>query len=77
MAKQHVIIVGAGASGLIAAMEISKKCDVTILETNKSTGGRIRSFALPNGEGIVEPGASPVDLYGSRCLDRRLGKDEN
>lgn len=60
MARQHVIIVGAGASGLMAAKEISKKCEVTILEMNKVTGGRIRSFTVPNGEGIIEPGAEFV-----------------
>ena len=60
MARQQVIVVGAGASGLMAAAEISKQCDVTILETNKEIGGRIRTFTLPDGEGIIEPGAEFV-----------------
>ena len=68
-----MIIVGAGASGLMAAVEISKKCDVTILGTNKDIGGRIRTFTLPNREGIIEPGAEFV--HGDTPITSELIKE--
>ena len=70
MKKQHVIIVGAGASGLLAASEISSRCNVTILETNKSSGGRIRTIPMKSGNGIIEPGAEFV--HGDTPITTRL-----
>ena len=73
MKRQHVIIVGAGASGLIAAVEIAKRCEVTILENNSSTGGRIRTLPMKNGEGVIEPGAEFV--HGDTPVTMRLVKE--
>ena len=73
MARQQVIVVGAGASGLMAAAEISKKCDVTMLESNKAIGGRIKTFTLPDGEGIIEPGAEFV--HGDTPITSELIKE--
>jgi monoamine oxidase len=70
MKKQHVIIIGAGASGLLAASEISSRCNVTILETNKSSGGRIRTIPMKSGNGIIEPGAEFV--HGDTPITTRL-----
>jgi protoporphyrinogen oxidase len=72
MKRQHVIIVGAGAAGLIAAVEIAKHCDVTILETNNRTGGRIRTMPIRNVEGVIEPGAEFV--HGDTPVTTRLAK---
>src|SRR5688500_3606807 len=72
MERQHVIIVGVGASGLIAAAELSEKCDVTVIETNSRTGGRIRTFPMRSGEGIIQPGAEFV--HGDTPITTRLIK---
>ncbi|MBA4168199.1 MAG: FAD-dependent oxidoreductase [Chitinophagaceae bacterium] len=56
--KQTVIIVGAGAAGLIAARELSgKKFNVTVLESRQYAGGRIQTHDLPGSDGVVEGGA--------------------
>jgi len=70
MEREHVIIIGAGASGLMAASEISGKCSVTILETNNEPGGRIRTMPMKSGNGIVEPGAEFV--HGDTPISTRL-----
>src|ERR1044072_4050505 len=69
--KQKIIIIGAGAAGLIAAAEISKKCDVTILEKNETTGGRIRT--VKSGDSIIEPGAEFV--HGKTPITSKLVKE--
>jgi monoamine oxidase len=73
MKKQHVIIVGAGASGLIAASEISNRCGVTILEANMQTGGRIRTMPMKSGDGIIECGAEFV--HGDTPITSKLVND--
>ena len=70
MGRQHVIIVGAGAAGLIAARDISQKYDVTIIETRNETGGRIRSLRMNDSEGIVECGAEFV--HGNTPVTNKL-----
>ncbi|MBV9987873.1 MAG: FAD-dependent oxidoreductase [Chitinophagaceae bacterium] len=42
--KGSLIIVGAGAAGLIAASELAGKFQVTVLEASDTTGGRIRTI---------------------------------
>jgi monoamine oxidase len=71
--KQHVIIIGAGASALISASEISKKCKVTILEKNKTTGGRIRTMPAKSGDCVIEPGAEFV--HGDTPITSKLVKE--
>ncbi len=39
--RQSVLIIGAGASGLMAAAMLAQKYDVTVLEARQRTGGRI------------------------------------
>jgi monoamine oxidase len=73
MNKQHVIIVGAGASGLMAAVEIADKCTVTILEANHEIGGRIRTMPMKSGEGVIEPGAEFV--HGATPITTKLVKE--
>jgi monoamine oxidase len=55
--RKKVIIVGAGAAGLMAARELVEQCDVVVVDGQARPGGRIRSFALERGEGVVEAGA--------------------
>ncbi len=59
MERQHVIIVGAGASGLYAASEIAKKCAVTIIEANDYAGGRMHTLKDQKGQ-VIEAGAEFV-----------------
>ncbi|HUQ64690.1 MAG TPA: NAD(P)/FAD-dependent oxidoreductase [Flavitalea sp.] len=73
MSRQHVIIIGAGASGLIAGSEIAEKFDVTLVETNHQTGGRIRTFPAGSGDGIIEHGAEFV--HGETPITTKLVKD--
>ena len=41
MKKKTVIIIGAGAAGLMAALELSAHCEVLVLEAAGRLGGRI------------------------------------
>ena len=41
MNKEKVLIIGAGISGLYAAMLLQEQCDVTIAEARETTGGRV------------------------------------
>lgn len=57
---QHIIVVGAGAAGLMAARELSIHYKVTILEARSQAGGRIRTI-YKNGSAIhLETGAEFV-----------------
>jgi monoamine oxidase len=59
MERQKVMIVGGGAAGLMAAFELSERCDVTILEATDRIGGRIRTKKI--GDNIfIEEGAEFV-----------------
>lgn len=60
MSITHTIIIGAGASGLICAAEISKTHKVTLIEKNNTPGGRIRTSKMKTGNGIIEAGAEFV-----------------
>ncbi|HKO80896.1 MAG TPA: NAD(P)/FAD-dependent oxidoreductase [Chitinophagaceae bacterium] len=57
MEKENIIIVGAGAAGLMAAKELADKYNVTVLEASQRTGGRIRSLQTQHSPGIIEAGA--------------------
>ena len=54
MNKKSLIIIGAGASGLMAAKELSGKFHITILEASLRIGGRINSIQIQND--IIEAG---------------------
>lgn len=57
MEKETIIIVGAGAAGLMAANELAGKCNVIILESSSRAGGRIWSKQTSYSPGIIEAGA--------------------
>jgi monoamine oxidase len=42
--KESLIIVGAGATGLMAAYQLADTFNITILEASAETGGRIRTI---------------------------------
>lgn len=58
MAKAKVIVVGAGAAGLAAAVKLSSACDVTIIECRSNVGGRVRTTTSDSN--IIEAGAEFV-----------------
>lgn len=58
---KHVIILGAGFSGLAAAHELVKKgIKVTVLEARNRIGGRVFSHKIPGEDLVVELGAEWV-----------------
>lgn len=57
MAKQELIIIGAGAAGLMAALELADDFTITILEARAVTGGRIRSHPSALAPLVIESGA--------------------
>jgi monoamine oxidase len=67
---KKVIIVGAGAAGLMAARELVEHYDVVVVDSRAQPGGRIRSIALEQGEGVVEAGAEFI--HGDLPLTGRL-----
>ena len=57
MSKPNLIIVGAGAAGLLAARELASSYSITVLEANNRTGGRINSIPSQFSSKPVEGGA--------------------
>jgi monoamine oxidase len=57
-----IVVIGAGASGLVAAYELNRAGhDVTILEARDRSGGRIHTLSSPFSEGhFAEAGASRI-----------------
>ena len=60
MSKPNLIIVGAGAAGLLAARELASSFSITVLEANNRTGGRILSIPSLFSSKPVEAGAEFV-----------------
>jgi monoamine oxidase len=81
--KPKVIIIGAGFSGLAAALKLHKKnIDFVVLEARKRIGGRVFSHTIDEGENlIVELGAEWVGESHSRlrtlCGEMKLTLDDN
>jgi monoamine oxidase len=60
--RRHVIVIGAGLAGLSAASELqSAGCDVSILEAQARTGGRVYTLRAPFSDGLyAEAGAARI-----------------
>jgi monoamine oxidase len=58
--KSSIVIVGAGAGGLMAALELSDHYDITVLEMQDQPGGRIRTVDKKYFSQPVEDGAEFV-----------------
>jgi len=58
--KPSIVIVGAGAAGLMAALELSDQYDITVLEMHDQPGGRIRTVDKKHFSRPVEEGAEFV-----------------
>lgn len=70
MNKKSLIIIGAGASGLMAAKELSGRFHITILEASLRIGGRINSIQIQ--DDIIEAG--PEFIHGHLPLTFKLLK---
>ena len=57
ISKPEIIIIGAGASGLSAALRLTDQYHVTILEARNRIGGRIHSLDKSEFSSVVELGA--------------------
>lgn len=57
--SEEIIIIGAGAAGLMAARELAARYKITLLEARDTTGGRIRTI-YTNGAKTAETGAEFV-----------------
>lgn len=73
MEKEKILIVGAGAAGLMAAKELSALYDVTILEAQEEAGGRIQTVTKE--EWTFERGAEFI--HGKLPLTMNLLKEAN
>jgi monoamine oxidase len=80
-APQKIIIIGAGAAGLVAAYELDRAGhDITVLEARERSGGRIHTLFSPFSDGqFAEAGASRIPsnhdltLSYARYFDLTLG----
>jgi monoamine oxidase len=68
MEKETVIIVGAGAAGLMAARELIGEYNVIVLEASARVGGRVWSKPLQDTATIVEAGAEFIHGHQSETL---------
>jgi monoamine oxidase len=74
MDKVDILIIGAGASGLMAARELARKgFQVTILEARSRIGGRIFTFSESKFDDPVEGGAEFI--HGKQKLTIQLLKE--
>jgi monoamine oxidase len=63
---KRVVVIGGGVSGLVAARELAKRCEVVLLEAKDRLGGRI--LTRRNGNAIAELGAEFVHGRSERML---------
>ena len=72
VSSSDVIVVGAGASGLVAARELVRAgFSVTVLEARDRVGGRILSYQPPGWPRSIELGAEFIHT-GNKALDQAL-----
>ena len=70
MRKKKLIIIGGGAAGLMAAMELSNDYEILIIDAAEHAGGRIQSIKNP--AGYIEAGAEFI--HGNAELTFKLLK---
>lgn len=68
MNRETVIIIGAGASGFMAAKELAGKYDVIILEAATRIGGRIHSVSTQQSPYVTEAGAEFIHGHQKETL---------
>src|SRR6478672_4724175 len=69
---QTIIIIGAGAAGLMAAKRLSKRNRVVVLEANDRIGGRIHTVHVPGFSKPIKAGAEFI--HGKLPLTLKLLK---
>ena len=69
MPKQSLLIIGAGASGLMAASRLAEDFDITILEAKDRTGGRIWTKNSPHTKLPIEAGAEFIHGHQPLTID--------
>jgi monoamine oxidase len=70
--EQTIIIIGAGAAGLMAAKRLAKRHKVIVLEANDRIGGRIHTVSVPGFTKPLEAGAEFI--HGKLPLTLKLLK---
>ena len=75
MNRKTVIIIGAGASGLMAAKELANEYNVIVLEAASRSGGRIYSMSSPLFPNVIEAGAEFI--HGHQKETIKLLKEAN
>ena len=70
--EQTILIIGAGAAGLMAAKRLAKRYRVIVLEADDRTGGRIYTTDVTGFTRPIEAGAEFV--HGKLPLTMRLLK---
>ena len=71
--REDILIIGAGAAGLIAARQMSDQYNVTILEALDRPGGRIQSLHTPGTGRLIEAG--PEFIHGQLPITMQLLKE--
>ena len=76
--KRKIAVIGAGWSGLSAAVNLAGKADVTVFEAGKTAGGRARALAADNAGFSFLDNGQHIMMYayrGVRHLMDKIGAD--
>ena len=64
--RPHVVIIGAGFAGLMAARDLAEACDVTAFEARNRVGGRVWSKNIAGS--TIEAGGELIGYNHPQCL---------
>ena len=72
--KRKIAVIGAGWSGLSAAVRLSSHADVVLFEAGKSAGGRARALAADNAGFSFLDNGQHIILYAYRSVRHLMDK---